>query len=152
MKTFLLKGKKPTIKWTYIPHETYFDLSYGLPEGFSLGVSPHNPYIIVDVDRHEGKEDGFTHIPAQILEELEKTLCYDTPSKGKHYWLKYTGGGKLMNKPSGLGIDLRTEKGYVRFYLPGDIREYMDKINETSLEMNNWLECLFLTKNKRKKR
>ena len=59
-------------------------------------------------------------------------------------WLKYSGDKPLMNKTSRLGFDLRTKSGYVKWYLKGDIRDYMYLIKETSLEINNFLESHFL--------
>ena len=49
-----------------------------------------------------------------------------------------------MNKASGLGIDLRTSKGYVKWYLPGDIRNHINQIKPTSNLLNDWLETLFI--------
>ena len=68
MKSFLLRGKKPIIKWGMLPNETYFEGN--TPEGFSLAVVPSEGYIVVDVDRH-GDEDGFNHIPFSLEEELK---------------------------------------------------------------------------------
>lgn len=142
MKSFLLKGKKPIIKWGNIPDEIYFEGE--IPQGYSLAICPHAPYIIIDVDKH-GDISGFDHIPPGIKNILEETLNYETKNNGKHYWFKYTGDKKLMNKASGLGIDLRTEKGYVKWYLPTDIRDYKHLIKDSSEYLNEWLENLFLT-------
>jgi len=51
----------------------------------------------------------------------------------------------LGNKASGLGIDLRTNKGYVVWYPKEDIRNVVKsgKINNTSKRLNKWLETLF---------
>lgn len=141
MKSFLLKDKKPIVKWGMVPDETYFEGN--VPDGYGLAVCPHNPYMILDIDKH-GDINGFDNIPFGIKKELESTLGYDTKNNGRHYWLKYTGNKELMNKTSGLGIDLRTHKGYVKWYLPGDIRGYVDSIKPTSGMMNKWLESLFL--------
>lgn len=143
MKTFLLKDKKPIVKWGMIPDETYFEGN--IPEQYSLAVCPHDPYIILDIDRH-GKVDGFENIPADIAEELltKDHFRYATKNNGSHIWLYYTGDKKLMNKASGLGIDLRTSKGYVKWYLPdSDIRTYINCIKPTSPKLNTWLESLF---------
>lgn len=141
MKSFLLKDKKPIVKWNMVPNETYFEGT--VPEGYGLAICPHNPYIILDVDKH-GDINGFDNIPVDIREELTYTLSYKTKNNGEHYWLKYTGNEELMNKTSGLGIDLRTHKGYVKWYLDADIRKYIDFIEPTSRRMNEWLESLFL--------
>ena len=140
MKTFLLKDKKPIVKWGMIPDETYFEGD--VPEGYGLATTPHFPYIILDVDSH-GDICGDNNLPFIIKNELQKTLNYPTKNNGMHYWLKYTGNEKLMNKTSGLGIDLRTNKGYVKWYLDKDIRNYITLIKETSPELNTWLEKLF---------
>ena len=141
MKSFLLKGKRPIIRWSLLPDETYFEGP--LPDGYNLAVMPSGNYIIIDVDRH-GIIDGFESIPLKLFEELQNTLNYSTPSNGAHYWFKYSGDRPLANKGSGEGIDLRVGfKGYVVWYPPGDVRDHLDEINETSEELNKWLEKLF---------
>lgn len=140
MKTFLLKDKVPILKWGKIPDEVYFEGE--VPAGYSLAVCPHKGYIILDIDRH-GKVDGFKHLPDHILTEVFTTLTYKTPNNGRHAWFKYTGDKELKNKTSKLGIDLRTEKGYVKWHIDKDIRSYIHLIKPTSLEMNEWLESLF---------
>lgn len=141
MKSFLTKGKRPIIKWGMLPNETYFEGE--VPEGFSLAVSPWaSDYVIVDVDRH-GNKNGFDHLPKEIQEELSKSLNYKTKNDGAHYWVKYTGSRPLSNKTSGLGIDLRTRKGYVIWYPKKDIRDCLHLIKESSAELNEWLEKLF---------
>lgn len=140
MKSFLLKGKVPIVKWSYIPNETYFEGD--IPDGFSLAVSPSEGYIVIDVDRH-GDINGFDNIPKKLFNELESTLQYNTKHNGCHYWFKYTGNKPLGNKTSGLSIDLRTHKGYVVYYPKNDIREQLYLIKETSKELNKWLEKLF---------
>lgn len=149
MKTFLVRGKRPIIRWGSLPNEIYFEGT--VPEGYKLAISPgkEDNYVIVDVDRH-GDIDGFKNVPIHLYNELDSTLNYDTKNYGKHYWFKYTGEKPLANKASGLGIDLRTNKGYVIWYHNKDIRECLDKINETSQEMNEWLEKLFSYVNKSK--
>lgn len=141
MKTFLLKDKKPIVKWGMLPDETYFEGS--TPEGYSLAVVPSEGYIVVDIDRH-GDIDGFDNVPDYIIEELDNTLNYKTKNNGMHYWLKYTGDIELANKASGLGIDLRVgQKGYVKWYPKVDVRNCMNLVNESSAKMNKWLEKLF---------
>lgn len=144
MRSFLLKVKKPILKWGKIPEETYFEGE--IPQGFSLAVSPHAPYIVLDVDRH-GDIDGFDNVPKEFYKEMNATYSYGTKNNGKHFWLKYSGDKQLMNKASGLGIDLRSSKGYVVFYPAlegkGDIRDHIYKIKETSEQLNIFLESLF---------
>ena len=140
MKSFLVRGKKPIIKWGYLPDGTFFEGN--VPEGYRLAICPSEGYIVVDVDRH-GNINGFDNIPEHLQGELDSTLSYATKNNGRHYWLKYTGGNYLANKTSGLGIDLRTNKGYVVWYPEGDVRSHMNEIIDTSLEMNNWVESLF---------
>ena len=113
-----------------------------IPQGFSLAICPSEGYIVVDVDRH-GKVDGFDAIPKHLLEELSKTLSYPTKNDGRHYWFKYSGKEVLANKASGVGIDLRTHKGYVIWYPIGDVRDVIFLAEDSSEEMNNWLEGLF---------
>lgn len=139
MRSFLLKDKTPILKWGNIPEEIYFEGK--VPEGYSLAVSPHTPYIILDVDNH-GDVCGETNIPTELFPELNSTLNYKTKS-GKHYWFKYSGEALLVNRASGLGLDLRTHKGYVKWYLPGDIRKYIHLVKDSSLELNVFLEKLF---------
>ena len=140
MKAFLLKDKKPIIKWSMLPDEVYFEGQK--PEGFSLAIVPSKGYIVVDVDRH-GDQDGFEVIPHELRNELHKTLNYKTKNNGMHFWFKYSGSKPLGNKTSGIGIDLRTHKGYVVWYPEEDVRSVLDKVNNTSKEMNLWLEKLF---------
>jgi hypothetical protein len=141
MKSFLCKGKRPIIKWSLLPDETYFEGE--LPEGFNLAVMPSGNYIVVDVDRH-GTINGFDNLPSELSNELNNTLNYSTKGAGAHFWFKYTGKSPLGNKPSGKGIDLRVGyKGYVIWYPKYDIRDALDRINETSPEMNKWLQKLF---------
>lgn len=140
MKSFLLKGKMPIIKWGNLPDNTFFEGK--LPEGYSLAICPSKGYVVVDVDVHDDV-DGFTHIPMLIQEELQNTLSYKTKNHGRHYWLKYSGNKPLGNKTSGLGIDLRTDRGYVVWYHEEDIRDILSQVNNTSLKMNEWLEKLF---------
>ncbi len=101
--------------------------------------------MVIDVDRH-GSISGFDNIPMIILAELDETYNYPTKNNGKHYFFNYNGDKHLMNKTSGLGIDLRTNKGYVRYYPAeqgDDIRNHIEEIKESSLIMNEWLEKLF---------
>ena len=142
MKSFLLKGKKPIIKWGQLPNNTFFKGE--VPEGYSLAVSPwgYDNYIVVDVDKHKDL-NGFDNIPEIILEELMHTFHYKTKNDGMHFWFKYTGNDYLANKASGLGIDLRTNKGYVVWYPDVDVRDCIDKFNKTSETLNEWLVELF---------
>lgn len=144
MKSFLVKDKKPIIRWGSLPDETYFEGN--VPEGYSLAISPwgYDGYVIIDVDRHEDK-NGFDAIPQELKGELSQTLHYPTKNNGMHYWVKYTGSLPLANKTSGLGIDLRTNKGYVVWYPKTDIRDHIKngEIKESSERLNKWLEKLF---------
>ena len=140
MKSFLLIDKKPTILWSKVPDNYFFEGP--IPEGYSLAICPSAPYIVLDVDNH-GNISGFDNIPLCILSELENHFGYSTKNNGHHYWLKYSGKEHLMNKTSKLGLDLRTNKGYVRWVAPGDVRDYINLIKETSETMNIWLEKLF---------
>lgn len=140
MKSFLLKEKTPIVKWSLVPDNIFFEGQ--VPDGYQLAISPSKNYIILDVDRH-GKIDGFDNIPLCIRMELGRTLNYVTKNNGKHYWLKYTGNKFLRNKASGLGVDLRTNKGYVVWYLENDVRSHLHEINETSNKLNEFLELHF---------
>lgn len=146
MKSFLCKGKKPIVKWGMIPDNVFFEGK--VPEGCDLAISPSEGYIIIDVDRH-GDKNGFNvlwELSKNIRKELRETLNYDTRNGGKHYWFKYTGNVELSNKASNVGIDLRTHKGYVIWYPENDIRNELNKIKNTSEELNKWLEELFTLK------
>ena len=140
MKSFLLRGKRPIIKWGMLPDGVFFEGK--VPEGYSLAVCPSENYIVIDVDRH-GDKDGFEAIPDHLKFELVQTLMYTTKNNGHHYWFRYSGNKPLGNKTSGKGIDLRTNRGYVVWYPEKDIRECLDQVNESSEEMNIWLEELF---------
>jgi hypothetical protein len=141
MKSFILKGKQPIIKWGRIPHGTFFEGS--VPEGYSLAICPNDPYIILDIDL-KPELNGYHNIPIEIYNILFKIhFHYKTKSGGSHIWLKYTGNKQLKNRATKLGLDLRTSSGYVKWYLDGDIRNHIDDIKETNEELNNWLENLF---------
>ena len=101
--------------------------------------------------------DNYLYKPF-FKEELVNTFRYPTRNNGMHFWLRYTGTDSLANKTSGLGIDLRcahpiTGKslGYVVYYPRDDFRTHLNKINETSEEMNEWIESLFSRKSKLRK-
>lgn len=144
MKTFLSKNKKPICKWGAIPNEIYFEGV--IPKNYNLCVNPHFPYCIIDIDYKNEKINGFNNLPNHLSKELNKHFSYDTPSKGKHIWVLYTGKKILANKTSPYNIDLRTDKGYVVYYPANqgvDIRKCMHLVKETSLELNLFLEELF---------
>jgi len=149
MKSFLVRNKVPIIKWTHLPDNIYYEGE--IPEGFDLAVCPSEGYIVVDIDRH-GDKNGFDHVPEELEWELYSTLSYPTKNKGLHCWFKYTGNVNLANKPSGIGIDLRTSRGYVVFYPRDDFRKHIHEIKESSEEMNEWLEMLFYGKSLNRKK
>lgn len=141
MKSFLTKDKRPIIKWTKLPDNTFYEGT--IPSGYTLAVCPGEGYFVIDIDRH-GDKCGFDYIPKYISIELEKTFHYPTKNNGMHYWFKYTGNKTLLNKPSGIGIDLRCDnKGYVCFYKEGDPRDYIHLIKESSEIINTWIETYF---------
>ena len=143
MRTFLAKGdtKRPINHWTMLRENSFFEGK--VPEGYKLCASPGPGYLVVDVDRH-GDKDGFKHSPQDILDELNITFNYATKNNGVHFWFAYSGDKVLLNKASGLGIDLRFEsKGYVVVYIDRDIRDYLTHMRPTSKKMNEWLESLF---------
>ena len=141
MKSFLCRGKRPIIRWSLLPDNTFFEGK--LPEGYSLAVMPSHDYIVVDVDRH-GSIDGFEKIPHNVNYHLTQTLHYKTKNNGMHFWLRYTGDKPLANKGNGEGIDLRVGfKGYVIWYPDIDIRDNLHRINETNDTLNKWLERQF---------
>ena len=160
MRSFLLKEKIPICKWGLIKDGTLYEGQ--IPEGYDLAVNPHQPYIIVDVDRH-GKKNGFLNIPAHLKAELAATLNYPTKNNGAHYWFYYTGDKILGNKSSNLGIDLRignkkfnekewTHGGYVKWHPRNTmkIEDVLWQATQTSREMNTWLESLFCYQSKKK--
>jgi len=140
MKSFLVKGKKPIIKWGMLPDGIFYEGA--VPEGYSLAVVPSEGTVIIDVDRH-GKIDGFENIPKHLELELSQTFNYPTKNDGRHYWFRYTGDKPLANKASNQGIDLRTHKGYVVYYPKDDVRNNMENVLDSSSELNLWLEKLF---------
>jgi hypothetical protein len=148
LKSFISRGKKPICKWGTLPDNIFFEGS--VPDGYSLCIVPSGEYIVLDVDRH-GDENGFDHIPDDILLELEKTFNYSTKNNGVHYWLKSKNNVNMVNKNSGFSMDLRCHwKGYVVWYHKGDVRDYLDEINYTSDRLNAWLEELFKRAGKKK--
>lgn len=149
MKSFLLNKatNTPIIKWSLVPDETYFEGK--VPEGYDLAVAPSGNIVILDVDNKNGK-NGFLNIPDKEFLELEKTFNYYTKSGGKHYWIYYTGNQILKNTSTKYGLDLRigakkgNAGGYVKYVHHTDIRHCVHLINKTSIELNMWLEKLFL--------
>lgn len=144
MRSFLTKNKRPICKWGNIPQEIYFEGN--IPEGYKICVNPHDPYCIIDIDNKGEGKNGFDNLPSELLLELQNHFSYNTPSGGKHVWIKYSGNKKLLNRTSDLFIDLRTEKGYVCWYDDRDVRECMSLIKESSKELNEWLEKVFSNK------
>lgn len=145
MKSFLCKSKSPIIKWGLLPDNTFFEGE--IPDGYKLAISPSKGYIILDVDVDLDKDkNGFRNLPINIGIELLQTYYYATKRGGAHFWIKYTGDIELANKASNQSIDLRTHKGYVIYYPANngdDIRNHINEIKESSLELNKWLESLF---------
>jgi len=146
MKSFLLRNNAPTVKWSLVPNDCFYEGS--VPNGYSLAVCPSENIVIIDVDVKNGK-NGFLNIPDKQFLELEKTFNYYTGSGGKHYFIKYTGGKTLMNTSTPLGLDLRigaksgNAGGYVRYQHHTDIRQCIHLIKDSSNELNIWLESLF---------
>jgi len=141
MKSFLLKDKRPVVKWGMVPENRFFEGD--VPEGYGLAICPNAPYVILDIDDNHTDKSGFDNISYSIQVELSEHFAYQTKSGGQHIWLKYTGNEELLNKTSGLAIDLRTSRGYVKWYLDNDIRKYIDQVQDTSPKLNEWLEKLF---------
>lgn len=129
-----------------IPNNTFFEGA--IPEGYALAVAPSENYIVLDVDNKNGK-CGFNHIPSNIYFELRETFHYFTKSSGAHYWLKYTGNKVLLNTSTKYGLDLRigakkgNSGGYVKWHHNVDVRQCIHLINESSVDLNLWLESLF---------
>jgi len=151
MRSFLLKNGKPLVVWGLIPDHTLYEGK--IPEGYDLAINPHEPYIIIDVDRH-GKKDGFDYIPIEIQKELNLTFNYPTKNNGRHYWIYYTGNKTLPNKASGIGIDLRvwntsnTNGGYVKWHPRNaiKIKDVLWSAQPSSKNLNKWIENLFYYK------
>ena len=154
MKSFLLKNNLPTIKFSRIPDNIFFEGSLPGPE-YSLAVCPTNEkMVVVDIDCKEGKVNGYDHIPPNILEELLRSYNYETKSGGRHIFLHYTGNKLLKNCATEYSIDLRiganketgNAGGFVVYYEAQkgkDIRDHIHLIKETSNEVNLFLENLF---------
>jgi hypothetical protein len=149
MKSFLLKNNHPTIKWSMLPDNIFFEGV--IPEGYDLAVCPSGNYIVLDVDV-KGDKNGFEHIPSYFKAQLDTSFYYDTKSGGRHYWLEYTGDKYLLNKATKYGLDLRVGAkgknagGYVKYVHPVDIRQCIHLIKKTSPDLNEWLEGLFSNK------
>lgn len=145
MKSFLLKNNTPTIKWSLLPDNIFFEGN--VPEGYDLAICP-GKYTILDIDNKNGK-CGYAHIPKELEQELWNTLNYKTKSGGAHVWMLYTGNKILKNTSTKYGLDLRIGEtknnagGYVKYHYSGDIREHEYLIKETSANLNGWLEKLF---------
>jgi hypothetical protein len=154
MKTFLLKNNVPTIKFSMIPDNIFFEGKLPGKE-YSLALCPTNEkMVIVDIDCKQGKINGYDNVPKNIFDELLKSYNYKTRSGGMHVFLHYTGDKFLKNCATKYSIDLRigankqtnNAGGYVRYYpaeFGDDIRNHIEEIKGTSLIMNEWLEKLF---------
>jgi hypothetical protein len=149
MKSFLLKSGHPTIKFSLLPDNTFYEGI--IPEGFDLAICPTNEkQVILDVDLKNGK-DGYSNIPMLIMLELQDTFNYKTKSGGAHYYLNYTGDKLLKNCATELGLDLRigankatkNAGGYVKFNGSIPVKEIEPLIKQTSPNLNLWLEKLF---------
>jgi hypothetical protein len=146
MKSFIVKDKKPLIKWGNLPDNTFFEGT--VPEGYHLAVSPSKEYIVIDVDVNlEKDKNGFQYIPKELLEELEQTYNYTTKRGGKHFWLNYGNTNNLLNISTALNIDIRLpQKGYAIYYPfnnKDDIRNHISEIKECSNELKKWIDELF---------
>jgi hypothetical protein len=144
MRTFLLKNKEPISKFKLLPDGVMYKGK--VPDGYNLAISPSPGYVIIDVDNHEGKKNGFDIIPPHIMKEMKTTLHYNSKNNGMHCWFRYTGNKKLGNKTCGKGIDLRNERGYGVWWHTKPIEECLHEIKDSSELMNNWLEELFCYK------
>lgn len=151
MKSFLLKNGVPTIKFSMLPDNIFFEGDLPGKE-YDLAVCPTDEkMIVVDIDCKEGKINGYTNVPTTIFEELIQSFHYKTKSGGMHIFLHYTGDKVLMNKSTKFAIDLRigankktrNAGGYVKYAHHEDIRKCVHLIKETSEELNKWLESLF---------
>jgi len=148
MKSFLLNKatNTPIVRWSLVPNNCFFEGA--IPEGYALAVAPSENYIVLDVDKKNGK-NGFASIPIHISGLLEHTFYYYTKSGGAHYWIKYTGDKVLLNTSTKYGLDLRigakpgNSGGYVKYPHNVDIRQCIQLIKESSSELNVWLESLF---------
>lgn len=147
MKTFPIWGKKPWIKWGSIPDQTFYKLP--LDEGFSLGVTPNQGQIILDIDNKPNQTNGWDSIPDKLVEKFKKEHFIYNTNSGAHVWFWYTGDKKLLGRTTKYGLDLRipAQNGhcgnYVKWYLPNDPREYMHLVKETDEEINNFIEQYF---------
>lgn len=138
MRSFLVKNKKPVCKWGRQKDGVLFEGK--VPEGYKLAISPTPGYIIVDVDFSiKNNKNGFLYLPEYLKESFAKTLNYATKSGGRHYWFRYTGDVPLINKSTKMGIDLRTEKGYVVWYREDSIKDCIEMIQDSDEKVNHFL-------------
>lgn len=149
MKSFLLKNNHPTVKWSMVPDNCFYEGT--VPEGFDLAICPSNEkQVILDVDVKNGK-DGYSNIPMLIMLELQETFNYKTKSGGAHYFLNYTGNKVLLNTSTKYGLDLRigantatkNAGGYVKYNGNIPVKNIEPLIKSTSTKLNAWLEKLF---------
>jgi hypothetical protein len=149
MKSFLLKSNKPTVLWSLVPDNCFYVGK--LPgEDYSLAISPGNSNIvIVDCDVKNNK-NGYDFIPSNILDELKNSFWYNTKSGGAHFFVKYSGNKILKNCSTQLGLDLRRGSvkgnagGYVKYNGIIPVNEIESLIKESSQQLNEFLESLFL--------
>ncbi|MEK6884548.1 MAG: hypothetical protein AABY22_33255 [Nanoarchaeota archaeon] len=146
MKSFLLKNNKPTILWSMLEDNCFYEGK--LPKGnYSLAICS-GIYTVLDVDCKNGGR-GYDFIPVNIKKELDKSFFYDTKSGGRHYWILYTGNKILLNKSTKYFLDLRVgtrgsnNGGYIRYNGLKDIRQCVHLIKPSSKMLNKWLEGLF---------
>lgn len=153
MRSFLLNNKTntPNIKWGMLPDGIHF--IGNIPDGYSLAISPGDSNIVIlDCDVKNNK-DGYKFIPPNILNELEQSFWYHTKSGGAHFFVNYSGNKVLKNCSTKYGLDLRRGSvlgnagGYVKYNGITPVNEIEFLIKESSKDLNDFLESLFLNIN-----
>ena len=84
MKSFLLKNNVPTIKWSMLKDNTFFEGT--VPEGYDLAVAPSDNIIILDVDNKNGK-NGFLNIFCVSFCGFNENIYMTPPSNPSKFYL-----------------------------------------------------------------
>ena len=151
MKSFLLRNNYPTIKFSMLPDNCFYEGD--LPgKDYDLAVCPTNhKQVILDIDCKPGKDIGYYNIPEDIYLELMQSFHYLTKSGGMHIFLNYSGNKLLKNCSTKYSLDLRigtcketnNAGGYVRYNGSIPANEIEPLIKSTSPKINEFLEKLF---------
>src|SRR5678810_406863 len=109
------KEKIPTDKWTTAPRLTEAEAREWMANGGNLGVRIGPDDMVVDVDpRNFNGTDSAKLVQEKLRVNFEKFPCVETPSGGRHYYMKIPAGLRLRKDIGDFpGIEFKTQGGQV---------------------------------------